>query len=106
MKTEFGVYRIDPLGKQTARIGARVHCGTVRVGDLFTELLMPQGPVLSESDSRPGARASVALEVTKIESYLPRLDGLDTGLTGYVMVRGQGVDRLVEGAMLQLQSPG
>ncbi len=104
MKTEFGVYKIEPLGKQVARIGARVHCGTVRVGDLFTELLIPDDPAPTPNGSRSCVCANVALEVTKIETYLSRGDGLDTGLTGYVMVRGPGVEHLVEGASLQWES--
>lgn len=96
MKTEFGVYLIQPLGSRMARVGVRVHSGTVHVGDCFVDA---QAAALAGSGTD-----EARLEVTKIEAFSLRSDTLDSGRTGYVMVRGPAVARLVEGTLLRLEN--
>jgi hypothetical protein len=94
MKTEFGVYLIQPLGSRVARVGVRVHSGSVHVGDCFVDA--------RAALSAQHATEEALLEVTKIESFSLRSDTLDAGRTGYVMVRGAAVAGLLEGTLLRL----
>lgn len=96
MKTEFGVYLIQPLGSRVARVGVRVHSGTVHVGDCYIDAQAPALPDSGADEAR--------LEVTKIEAFSLHSDTLDSGRTGYVMVRGPAVARLVEGTLLRLDT--
>jgi len=103
MKTEFGVYTIQPLGLQLARVGIRVHCGIIHLGDVFTALVSPPRRHVATENS-DDACTQVVLEVTRIETFRRPSDQLDPGATAWLMVRGQGAAHLVEGSRLQLES--
>jgi hypothetical protein len=103
MIKELGVHTIDPISEQIAKVGVRVHEGTVRIGDVFKSLWTSKRTPPDETSKRAWL-GGVELEITAIESYGQTLESLDCGLTGYVTLRGHGIELLFDRSILQTES--
>ena len=68
------------------RVGGRCWSGTLRVGDTFTEVRSRRGT------------AAARLIVKSIELYGSPVDELETGLTAWITLSGDGGELLVEDA--------
>ena len=103
MIKELGVHTIEPVSEQVAKLGIRVHEGTVRIGDVFKSLWISTRSPPDEVLKRTWL-GGIDLEITAIESYGQPLEWLDCGLTGYVTMRGQGIELLEDRSILQTES--
>ena len=103
MIKELGVHTIEPVSEQVAKLGIRVHEGTVRIGDVFKNLWISKRTPPDETSKRAWL-GGVNLEIIAIESYGQPLEWLDCGLTGYVTLRGHGIELLVDRSILQTES--
>jgi len=89
---EFGVHgRSDDSGR--IRVIGRCFSGPILVGSVFSRMRRYLG-------DEPLSEAHVKLEVVEIEAYRRRLDAMDSGLTGALVLKGQVPDALDDGWVL------
>jgi hypothetical protein len=82
----------------TARIGGRCAYESVKVGDVFTEAASTI-PATEEADYalEPSIknRRAVAVHIDAITAYQHSFQELDRGMTAELVVRGEGLSRIV-----------
>jgi hypothetical protein len=76
-------------------------CGDrpIQVGDRFETIHAP-AIILRGAYQGLGEASPVKLRVERIQAYQRQLDKLGEGMTGTVDLRGEGLDRVVPGAVL------
>lgn len=94
-------------GEQAHVIG---RCGdfAIRLGDVFTIVCRYRSRQTLEDFATPPEmlkRCPVSLCVTEIRAYGRRLDDLGPGMTGSLVLSGEGMGRIGPGAVLEAAAP-
>ena len=97
-------YVVSDTGNHFHAIG---RCGDfpIQVGDEFHKVYAPS-VVLRNTYQGLGEPSPVNLRVERIQAYQHQLSKLGQGMTGTIDLRGEGVNKVIPGAVLALPARG